>query len=70
MFDKSTANGLLGFTDPLFDLGKITLGPLEFYPLITVLVYIVFMALCLGVALTIYWLTRNQRKGTVDSLKL
>ena len=70
MFDKVTAAGLLGFTEPLFDIGKISIGLFEVYPVITVAVYAVFMALCLGVALLIYWLTRNQRRGSKESLEL
>ena len=70
MFDKETANGLVGFTDPLFDTGKITMGPFEFSPLITVLIYVVFMALCIAIALLIYWLTRKQRRNAIDIPKL
>ena len=70
MFDKTVANDLVGFTDPLFDIGKISVGALEIYPLAVIFVYAVFMSLCLGVAFFIYWLTRNQRKGSIESLKI
>ena len=62
MFDKDTARGLVGFTDPLFENCVIKLGYFEFYPLVQILVYIAFMAICIGVFFLIYALTGSQRK--------
>lgn len=62
MFDKDIARGLVGFTDPLFENCVIKLGSFEIYPLVQGLAYIVFMALCLGIYMLIYLLTRKQRK--------
>jgi uncharacterized membrane protein YwaF len=62
MFDKDIARGLVGFTDPLFENCVIKLGTFEIYPLVQGLAYIVFMALCLGIYMLIYLLTRKQRK--------
>lgn len=66
MFDKQIAGDLVGFTDPLFDIGKITIGSLEISPLVVLFVYVVFMAFCLSIAFFIYWLTRNQRKNNIE----
>lgn len=68
MFDKGVASDLVGFTDPLFEIGKIKIGAFEMYPLAIVFVYFVFMALCLGIAFFIYWLTRNRRKNEINLL--
>lgn len=62
MFDKEIARGLVGFTDPLFDM-KIALGPFEIYPAVQLLVLAVFMLLCTGVFFLFYGLTKNQRKA-------
>ncbi len=62
MFDKDIARGLVGFTDPLFENCVIRLGAFEIYPLVQVLVYIAYMAICLGVYLLIYLLTNRKRK--------
>lgn len=64
MFDKDTARGLLGFTDPLFENGVIKLGYFEIYPLVQIMVYVAFMAICIGVFFLIYALTAKQRKAT------
>ncbi len=63
MFDKDTARGLVGFTDPLFENCVIKLGYFELYPLVQILVYVAFMAICIGVFFLIYALTRKQRKA-------
>ena len=63
MFAKEIARGLVGFTDPLFENCVIRLGAFEIYPLVQGLVYIVFMALCLGIYMQIYLLTRKQREN-------
>lgn len=63
MFDKEIAKGLVGFTDPLFDNCVIKLGAFEIYPLVQGLVYLVFMAICVGVYMLIYALTSKQRKS-------
>lgn len=62
MFDKDIARGLVGFTDPLFDNWVIRFGSFEIYPLVQALVYVVFLAICLGVCLLIYALTKKQRQ--------
>ena len=62
MFDKDTARGLVGFTDPLFENCVIKFGTFELYPLVQILIYVVFMALCIGVFFLIYALTAKQRK--------
>lgn len=63
MFDKDTARGLVGFTDPLFENCVIKLGYFELYPLVQILVYVVFIAICIGVFFLIYALTKKQRKA-------
>lgn len=63
MFDKDIARGLVGFTDPLFENCVIKLGAFEIYPLVQGLVYLVFMALCLGIYMLIYLLTKKQREN-------
>ena len=62
MFDKDTARELVGFSDPLFEIGLIRFGTFEIYPLMQVLVYIVFMTICLGMNLLLYALSYKQRK--------
>lgn len=62
MFDKDIARGLVGFTDPLFENCVIKMGAFELYPLVQILVYVAFMALCSGVFFLCYALTKNQRK--------
>lgn len=62
MFDKEIAHGLVGFTDPFFENGIIKIGAFEIYPLAQGLVYLVYMALSLGVCFLIYALTRKQRQ--------
>lgn len=62
MFDKSIAKELLGFTDPLFDNCVIKIGAFEIYPLVQLSVYLVFMAICLGVYTLIYALTSKHKK--------
>ena len=69
MFDKGTAKGLLGFTDPLFENGIIKIGVFELYPLAQLAVYFVFMAICVGVFFLIYALTTKQRKQYLLELK-
>ena len=62
MFDKDTARDLVGFSDPFFEIGLIKLGTFEIYPLMQILVYIVFMTICLGINLLLYALSSKQRK--------
>ena len=69
MFDKDTARGLVGFTDPLFENCVIKFGHFELYPLVQILVYIAFMAICIGVFFLIYALTRKQRKAYLEANK-
>ena len=69
MFDKDTARGLLGFTDPLFENGVIKFGHFELYPLVQILIYVVFMAICIGVFFLIYALTTKQRRAYREELK-
>lgn len=69
MFDKDTARGLVGFTDPLFENGVIKFGHFEIYPLIQLLVYVVFMAICIGVFFLIYALTTKQRRAYKKELE-
>ena len=66
MFDKDIARGLVGFTDPLFDACVLKFGSFEIYPVVQGLVYVAYMALCLGVYLLIYALTRKQRKQSAQ----
>lgn len=66
MFDKDIARGLVGFTDPLFENCVIKLGAFEIYPLVQGLVYLVFMAICLGVYMLFYILTKGQRKREAE----
>ena len=66
MFDKDTARGLLGFTDPLFENWVIKFGTFELYPLVQGLIFIVFMALCWAVCLLIYALTKKQRRNYIE----
>ena len=68
MFDKDTARGLLGFTDPLFENGVIKFGHFELYPLVQILIYVVFMAICIGVFFLIYALTTKQRRAYLSEL--
>lgn len=68
MFDKDTARGLVGFTDPLFENGVIKLGYFELYPLVQILVYVVFMLICMGVFFLIYALTTKQRREYINEL--
>lgn len=63
MFDKDTARGLVGFTDPLFENCVIKIGYFELYPLVQGLVYVAFMALCVGVFFIFYGLTAKQRRA-------
>lgn len=69
MFDKAIARGLLGFTDPLFENCIIKINAFEIYPLVQILVYVVYMAISLGVYFLIYLLTKNQRKVYVEKIK-
>lgn len=66
MFDKEIAGNLVGFTDPLFENCVIKLGAFEIYPLVQVLVYIVFMAICLGVYFMIYLLSKKLRNQSSE----
>jgi hypothetical protein len=68
MFDKDTARGLIGFTDPLFENGVIKLGYFELYPLVQILVYAAFMLICICVFFLIYALTTKQRREYVNEL--
>ena len=61
MFDKETAGDLLGFVTPLFEKCVIKIGIFEIYPLVQILIYIVFMAVCLLAYLLIHALTKRQR---------
>ena len=61
MFDKEIAGNLLGFTTPLFENYVIKIGIFEIYPLAQLLVYIVFMTICLSAYLLIHVLTKRQR---------
>jgi uncharacterized membrane protein YwaF len=63
MFDKDTARELVGFSDPLFEIALIKFGTFEIYPLMQILVYIVFMTICLGINLLLYALSYKQRKN-------
>lgn len=69
MFQKDTARDLVGFTDPLFENGVIKFGHFELYPLVQILIYIVFMAICIGVFFLIYALTTKQRRAYREELK-
>jgi len=66
MFDKEIAHGLVGFTDPFFENCIIKIGAFEIYPLAQGLVYLVYMALSLGVCFLIYALTKKQRKCNAE----
>ena len=48
MFDKKTAAGLIPFTESLFDI-NFSIGSFTFYPVIQLLVGIVFTIICLAV---------------------
>jgi len=61
MFDKETAASLVGFTAPLFDMFVIKIGIFEIYPVVQLLIYIVFMSVCLLAYLLIHALTKRQR---------
>lgn len=61
MFDKDVAGSLVGFTEPLFEKYVIKFGIFEIYPVAQLLVYVVFMAICLAAYLLIYTLTKRQR---------
>ena len=69
MFQKETARDLVGFTDPLFENGVIKFGHFELYPLVQILIYVVFMAICIGVFFLIYALTTKQRRAYREELK-
>lgn len=69
MFQKDTARDLVGFTDPLFENGVIKFGHFELYPLVQILIYVVFMAICIGVFFLIYALTTKQRRAYREELK-
>ena len=68
MFDKDTARGLLGFTDPLFENGVIKFGAFELYPLVQLLIYAIFMVICIAVFFLIYALTAKQRRAYLSEL--
>jgi hypothetical protein len=61
MFDKDVAGSLVGFTEPLFEKYVIKIGIFEIYPVAQLLVYVVFMAICLAAYLLIYMLTKRLR---------
>ncbi len=69
MFQKDTARDLVGFTDPLFENGVIKFGHFELYPLVQILIYVVFMVICIGVFFLIYALTTKQRRAYREELK-
>ena len=69
MFQKDTARDLVGFTDQLFENGVIKFGHFELYPLVQILIYVVFMAICIGVFFLIYALTTKQRRAYREELK-
>ncbi|MBR7161167.1 MAG: YwaF family protein [Clostridia bacterium] len=61
MFDKEIAEGLVGFVTPLFEKYVIRIGIFEIYPLAQLLVYVIFMTVCLLAYLLIHALTKRQR---------
>lgn len=61
MFDKETAGGLIGFAVPLFEKCVIKIGIFEIYPIIQILIYVVFMTICLLAYLLVHALTKRQR---------
>lgn len=65
MFDREIAEGIIGFTGPLFDT-KIAFGHFEIYPIVQVAVYLSFMLICTLVFFLIYGLTRKQRKALTE----
>jgi uncharacterized membrane protein YwaF len=67
MFDKDVAGGLLGFTLPLFENYVIKIGIFEIYPVVQILVYFVFMAVCLSAYVLIHALTKRQRNDYANN---
>ncbi len=61
MFDQKKAGELVGFLEPLFDIGVIRIGTFEIYPVVQLLVYVVFMTVCLSLYLIIHAKTKRQR---------
>ena len=61
MFDKDIAGDLVGFAAPLFEKNVIKIGIFEIYPVAQLLVYVVFMTVCLLAYLLIHALTKRQR---------
>jgi uncharacterized membrane protein YwaF len=61
MFDQEKAGDLVGFLEPLFDIGVIRIGTFEIYPVIQLLVYVVFMTVCLSLYVVIHAKTKRQR---------
>ncbi|MGM9858440.1 MAG: hypothetical protein ACI311_04225 [Bacilli bacterium] len=53
MFDQKAASGLLPFVGNLFNT-KIVMGPVEIYPIIQVLVFVVFVVICFVAFFIIY----------------
>ena len=48
MFDQDVARGLLPFAGDLFDI-KIKMGSFELYPVIQILIFIIFNVICFAV---------------------
>ena len=61
MFDKEVAGRLIGFVEPLFDIWVIRMGTFEIYPVVQLLVYVVFMTVCLSLYLVVHAKTKRQR---------
>ncbi len=67
MFDKETAGNLVSFAEPLFEKHVIKFGVFEIYPLAQLLVYVIFMTVCLLAYILIHALTKRQRDDYADN---
>ena len=61
MFLKEETTEIVGFVEPLFDI-KIKLGIFELYPIIQLLVFIIFTLLCVGCFYLLYALSNKKKE--------
>ena len=69
MFDKKAAVNLLPFLGGLFDI-KIKLGDFTFYPVIQLIVFAVFVLVCVGVYFALKVAFKSKDKTWCDGLAL
>ena len=65
MFDKEKTMAIAGFSGKLFDL-KVTIGGFFTLSMIHLMMYVVFLAICIGAFCLFYAFFREKKKVTLD----